>query len=123
MKEKLPNITLPSGNYALCVDATGAICESNGEGGAANKQVTAAELDRIAEHAQFMHNQPKPPKVIKAVTGGHTVTFSVSENDGSDCEGKPGDVYIGCERVPYGTVMRAHKLSLAMRSRRARKQQ
>jgi len=119
---KLPTITLPSQNFTLCVDATGAICDSNGEGGAAGKQVSAAELDQIAKHAQFMHDQPKQPKAIRTVAGGHTVNFSVSENDGSDHEGKPGDVYIGCERVPYATVLRAHKASLAMRARKGRQQ-
>jgi hypothetical protein len=117
---KLPTIALPS-DLALCVDATGAICDYQGGEEAGKKQVTAAELDRIVEHARYMHDQPKPPKTIRSVTGGHTVNFSV-DNDGGDYDGKLGDVYIGCEHVPYAVLLRAQKASLAVRARKNRQQ-
>jgi hypothetical protein len=117
---KLPTIKLPS-DMALCVDANGAICDYAGENEAGTRQVTAQELDRIVEHARYMHEQPKPPKAIKSVSGGHTVNFSVG-NDGGDYDGKLGDVYIGCEHVPYAVVLRAQKASLVMRARKNRQQ-
>lgn len=111
---KLPTITLDDG-MELTLNARGAVCE--GEGDDEQIHVTAGELDRIVERATFLRGLPKGPKGPGTVEGGHNVVFCVG-NDNGENPGKLGDVYVNCKHIPYATVMRAQKLSKAIRARR-----
>lgn len=93
--------------YGYIVNKYGAICDAREV-----VQIRAGELHAIYTRAKFERTL-KRPGFPEQLQSGWDVYFHV------DCNGcllHEGDVSIGCRRVPFKVLEKAHKLSVAMRA-------
>lgn len=97
------------------MDARGRIIDPEGNG--TNVAVNTRDLDAIFKRATHFHAMGKAPNAPKVSSDNSGFELDYIHEPGQECdEDKPGDVYVGCERVPYSLLARVHKLSLARRA-------
>ena len=71
--------------------------------------VTHAELDQIVKYATAKRNN-SVPEPLEKTDEGHDIEYH-----------DDGDISVGCQEIAYKTLMRGHRLSLAVRRTRSRK--